>query len=50
MVQNGLCINNNNNNNQKRDQETKVENNSHPSAEGEQHTVRNKLKEDLHIM
>jgi hypothetical protein len=28
----------------------KVENNKHPSAEGEQHTVRNKLKEDLQIM
>ena len=36
--------------NQKRDQESKVENNNHPSAEGEQHTVRNMLKEDLHIM
>ena len=41
---------------QKRDQENnntgfgKVENNRHPSAEGEQHTVRNKLKEDLQIM
>jgi len=41
---------------QKRDQESnntgfdKVENNSHPYAEGEQHTVRNKLKEDLRIM
>ena len=40
---------------QKRDQEGnstgfgKVEN-KHPSAEGEQHTVRNKLKEDLPIM
>jgi hypothetical protein len=52
--------NNNNNNNviehQKRDQESnstgfgKVENNKHPSTEGEQHTVRNKLKEDLQIM
>jgi hypothetical protein len=56
--------NNNNNNNknngdkmdtnviehQKRDQESKVENNSHPSAEGEQHIIRNTLKEDLHIM
>ena len=41
---------------QKRDQENentdfgKVENNKHPSAEGEQHTVKNKLKEDLQIM
>jgi hypothetical protein len=35
---------------QKRDQERKVENNHHPSAEGEQHIVRNTLKEDLHIM
>ena len=41
---------------QKRDQESnntgfgKAENNNHPSAEGEQHTVRNKLKEDLQIM
>jgi hypothetical protein len=39
---------------QKRDQESKstgfgeTENNKHPSAEGEQHTGRNKLKEDLH--
>ena len=38
---------------QKRDQENcntgfdKVENNKHPSAEGEQHTVKNKLKVDL---
>ena len=37
----------------KRDQESKItgfgkaENNKHPSAEGEQHTGRNKLKEDL---
>ena len=42
--------------NQKRDQQSnntgfsKVENNKHPSAEGEQHTVRNKLKEDLQLM
>ena len=41
---------------QKRDQENdntgfgKVENNKHPSAEGEQHTVQNKLKEDFQIM
>ena len=41
---------------QKRDQENyntgfgKVENNKHPSAEGEQHTIKNKLKEDLQIM
>jgi len=41
---------------QKRDQENentdfgKVENNKHPSAEGQQHTVKNKLKEDLQIM
>ena len=41
---------------QKRDQENdntdfgKVENNKHPSAEGEQHTVKSKLKEDLQIM
>jgi hypothetical protein len=41
---------------QKRDQESnntsfdKVENNKHPSAEEEQNTVRNKLKEDLQIM
>jgi len=27
-----------------------VENNKHPNAEGEQHTVKNKLKEDLQIM
>jgi hypothetical protein len=41
---------------QKRDQESnntgfsKLENNKHPSAEGEQHTFRNRLKEDLQIM
>ena len=41
---------------QERDQENdntdfrKVENNKHPSAEGEQHKVRNKLKKDLQIM
>jgi len=41
---------------QKRDQENdntgfgKVENDKHPSAEGEQHTVKSKLKEDLQIM
>ena len=41
---------------QKRDQENentdfgKVENNKHPSSEGEQHTLKNKLKEDLQIM
>jgi len=41
---------------QKRDQESnstgfvKVENNKHPSAERERHTVKNKLKEDLQIM
>jgi len=41
---------------QKRDQENdstgfgKVKNNKHPSTEGEQHTVKNKLKEDLQIM
>ena len=41
---------------QKRDQENentdfgKVENNKHLSAEGEQHTLKNKLKEDLQIM
>ena len=41
---------------QKIDQESndtgfgKEENNKHPSAEGEQNTVRNKLKEDLQIM
>jgi hypothetical protein len=35
---------------QKRDQESKVENNSHPNAEGEHHIVWNTLKEDLHIM
>ena len=41
---------------QKRDQENentdfgKVENNKHPSAEGVQHTLKNKLKEDLQIM
>jgi hypothetical protein len=41
---------------QKRDQESnntsfdKVENNKHPSAEEEQSTVRNKLKEDLQMM
>jgi len=40
----------------KRDQENyntgfgKVENNKHPNAEGEQHTVKNRLKEDLQIM
>ena len=27
-----------------------VENNKHPNAEGEQHTVKSKLKEDLQIM
>jgi len=41
---------------QKKEQESnntgfgKVENNKHPSAEGQQHTVRNKLKEHLQIM
>ena len=41
---------------QKRDQESKntgfggAENNKQPSAEGEQHTDRNKLKEDLQVM
>ena len=41
---------------QKRDKESnntgfgKAENNKHPNAEGEQHTFRNKLKEDLQIM
>ena len=41
---------------QKRDQESnntgfgKAENNKHPIVEREQHTVRNKLKEDLQIM
>ena len=41
---------------QKRDQENdntgfgKVESNRHPSAEGEQHTVKNKLKKSLQIM
>ena len=41
---------------QKRDQEGnstglgKTENNQHQGAEGEQHTVRNMLKEDLRIM
>jgi len=41
---------------QKKDQENentdfgKVENNKHLSVEGEQHTVKNKLKEDLQIM
>jgi len=41
---------------QKRDQEKenkdlgKIENNKHLSAEGEQHTVKNKIKEDLKIM
>jgi len=41
---------------QKRDQKNentdfgKVENNKHPSAEGEQHTLKNKLKEDLQVM
>ena len=41
---------------QKRDQENdntgfgKVENNKHPSAEGEYHTIKNKLKEDRKIM
>ena len=41
---------------QKRDQDRnntgfgKVENNKHLSAEGEQHTDRNKLKEELQIM
>ena len=40
---------------QKRDQESKntdfgkAENNKHPSTEGEQHTGRNKLKEDLQV-
>ena len=28
----------------------KVENNKHPSAEGDQHTVKNKVKEDLQKM
>ena len=41
---------------QKRDQENentdfgKVENNKHPSSEGQQHTLKNKLKEELQIM
>ena len=41
---------------QKRDKENdntgfgKVENNKHQSAEGEQHTFKNKLKKDLQIM
>ena len=41
---------------QKRDQENentdfgKAENNKHLSAVGEQHTIKNKLKEDLQIM
>ena len=41
---------------QKREQENEntdfgtVENNKHPSTEGEQHTLKNKLKEDLQIM
>ena len=41
---------------QKRNQESKnigfgkAENNKHPSAAGEQHTSRNKLKEDLQLM
>ena len=41
---------------QKRDQENentdfgKLGNNKHPSAEGEQHAVKNKLKEDLEII
>jgi hypothetical protein len=41
---------------QKRDKESnntgfgKVENNRHSRAEGEQHTVKNKLKEDFQIM
>jgi hypothetical protein len=30
--------------------ESKAENNNHLNAEGGQHTVRNTLKEDLHIM
>jgi len=40
---------------QKRDKENdntgfgKVENNKHPSAEAEQHTVKKKLKEDLQL-
>ena len=40
---------------QKRDQESnntglgETENNKHPGGEGQQHTVRNKLKEDLQI-
>ena len=28
----------------------KAQNNKHPNAEGEQHTIKNKLKEDLEIM
>jgi len=41
---------------EKRDQESnntgldKIENIKYPGAEGEQHAVRNKLKEDLHVM
>jgi len=41
---------------QKREQENKnidfgkVENNKHLSAEGEQHTLKNKIKEDIQIM
>jgi len=53
---NGIKLDTNVIQHQKRDQENattgsgKAENYKHPSAEGEQHTVKNKLKEDLQIM
>jgi len=53
---NGDKMDTNDKEHEKRDQESnntgldKIENNKYPGAEGEQHAVRNKLKEDLHIM
>jgi len=42
--------NNNNNNNNNNTDFRKAEKNKHPSAEGEQHTLNNKLTKDLQIM
>jgi hypothetical protein len=53
---NGDKMDKNDKERQKRDQESnstglcKIENNKHPGAEGEQHAVKNKLKEDLQTM
>jgi len=53
---NGDKMDTNDKEHQRRDQESnntglgKTENNKHPGAEGEQHAVKKKLKEDLQIM